>query len=144
VDGIAEKADPDYPRTDHSCRIGQYNRHHADAGNGKDEIRSVSLKALGMTRGRIGRIFVIDGMIVGVIGVLIGNALGFILCFMQHTYKIISIPGEIYYMNYVPIAIVPFQYIIVSGIALTMCFICTLIPAYLAGRLDPIRTIRFA
>jgi len=102
------------------------------------------LKALGMTSGRIGRIFVIDGMIVGVIGILIGNVLGFILCFLQHTYKIISIPGEIYYMNYVPIAIVPFQYIIVSCIALTMCFICTLIPAYLAGRLDPIRTIRFA
>jgi lipoprotein-releasing system permease protein len=102
------------------------------------------LKALGMTRSRIGRIFIIDGMIIGSIGVLIGNALGFILCFLQYTYKIISIPGEIYYMHYVPIAIVPFQYFLVSFMALMMCFICALIPAYLAGRLDPIRTIRFA
>lgn len=103
-----------------------------------------ALKALGMTRRSIGKIFVIDGMIIGVIGVIAGNLLGFILSFIQYKYKIISIPGEIYYMNYVPIAIEPMHYLIVSFVALIMCFICTIVPAHLAGRLDPVKTIRFA
>ncbi len=103
-----------------------------------------TLKALGMTRGSIGRIFVIDGMIIGAIGVMIGNLFGFLLCFLQYTYHIISLPGEIYYMNYVPIEMEPLHYLIVSAVALIMCFVCTIVPARLAGRLDPVKTIRFA
>lgn len=103
-----------------------------------------TLKALGMTRQSIGKIFVINGMIIGAVGVAIGNLVGFILSFIQYKYQIISIPGEIYYMNYVPIAIEPLQYLIVTAVALAMCFICSIVPARLAGRLDPVTTIRFA
>jgi lipoprotein-releasing system permease protein len=103
-----------------------------------------ALKALGATNGDIGRIFVYDGMIIGIIGTLMGNILGFFVCFIQFQYRPISIPGDIYYMNFVPIAIEPFHYVIVSVVALLMSFLCTLIPARLAGNLDPIRTIRFA
>jgi lipoprotein-releasing system permease protein len=102
------------------------------------------LKALGMTYRSIEKIFVFDGMIIGVIGIFIGNVFGFILCYVQYTYRVISIPGEIYYMNYVPISIEPLHYLIVSMVALLMCFICTTIPARLAGQLDPVKTIRFA
>lgn len=103
-----------------------------------------TLKALGMTRRSIGKIFVIDGMIIGVVGVIIGNLTGFILSFIQYQYQIIAIPGEIYYMNYVPIAIEPLHYLIVTAVALAMCFVCSIVPARLAGRLDPVTTIRFA
>jgi len=103
-----------------------------------------TLKALGMTSRSIGKVFVIDGMIVGVIGVILGTIAGFILSFIQYHYQIISLPGDIYYMNYVPIAIEPGHYIIVSAVALAMCFICSIVPATLAGRLDPVKTIRFA
>jgi lipoprotein-releasing system permease protein len=103
-----------------------------------------TLKALGATNRSIGTIFMYDGMIIGGIGVVIGNIIGIVLCFLQYHYQIISLPGEIYYMNYVPMAIVPLHYIIVSGVALMMCFLCSLLPARLAGRLDPIKTIRFA
>jgi lipoprotein-releasing system permease protein len=103
-----------------------------------------TLKALGATNRGIGKIFMYDGMIIGGIGVAAGNILGIVLCYLQYHYQIITLPGEIYYMNYVPMAIVPLHYVIVSGVALTMCFLCTLLPARLAGRLDPIKTIRFA
>lgn len=102
------------------------------------------LKALGMTHGSVAKIFVIDGMIIGVIGVIAGNLAGFLLSYIQYTYQIISIPGEIYYMNYVPVAIEPLHYIIVSGVALVMCFICTSVPSLIASRLDPVKTLRFA
>jgi lipoprotein-releasing system permease protein len=103
-----------------------------------------TVRALGATKASIGRIFVYNGMIVGAAGVAAGNLLGFILSFLQYYFQLISIPGEIYYMNYVPVALVPAHYIAVSAIALLLCFICTLVPARLAGRLDPIKTIRFA
>jgi lipoprotein-releasing system permease protein len=103
-----------------------------------------ALKALGATNKAIGRIFVYDGMVIGIIGTLLGNILGFIVCFIQFQYRPISIPGDIYYMNFVPIAIEPIHYIIVSIVALVMSFFCTLIPAHLAGNLDPVKTIRFA
>ncbi len=102
------------------------------------------MKALGAAPSEIGRIFVYDGMIIGIIGTAIGNVLGFTLSFIQYHYQIISIPGDIYYMNFIPIAIEPAHYLVVSVIALLMSFLCTLIPSRLAGRLDPIRTIRFA
>ncbi len=103
-----------------------------------------TLKALGMTHGSIGKIFIIDGMIIGGIGIIIGNLFGFMLCYIQYSFKIISLPGEIYYMNYVPIALEPLHYLIVSVVALLMCFICTFVPAHLASRLDPVKAIRFA
>ncbi|MGB4852436.1 MAG: lipoprotein-releasing system transmembrane subunit LolC, partial [Ignavibacteria bacterium] len=58
-------------------------------------------------------------------------------------YKLFSLP-EIYYLKSVPIQIQPEYVILISLITLILTFIATLIPSYLASRLDPVKSLRFS
>ncbi len=100
------------------------------------------LKSLGASRGGIMKIFVLNGIILGSAGIVIGNVLGLGICLAELRYRFFSLP-EIYYMKNVPILIDPFQIVLISVIAFLLTLTATLIPAYLASRLDPVRSLRF-
>lgn len=101
------------------------------------------LRSLGTGRAGIMQIFLANGMIIGVIGVILGNIIGLGLCLAELKYKFFSLP-EIYYMKTVPILIEPFQIILISVLALVLTFLATIIPAYLASKLEPVRSLRFS
>ncbi len=102
------------------------------------------LKSMGATSGSIRKIFVAEGLVIGVVGTLLGNVLGYGLCWLQLHEKIVSLPEQVYFMSSVPILLRAENFIAVSAIALILCLLATLIPANLAGRLRPIAAIRFA
>lgn len=102
-----------------------------------------TLKSLGAGNGQIMKIFLYDGLIIGITGIILGNILGLGLCFIELKYKLFSLP-EIYYLKSVPILIQPEYIILVSLITLILTFIATLIPSYLASRLDPVKSLRFS
>ena len=102
------------------------------------------LRALGADRKLIRRIFLMEGMVIGVVGTLLGNALGFGLCWLENHEHFISLPTSIYFMSHVPIDLAVSNFLLVSGVSLSMSFLCSLLPAHLASRLDPVRLIRFA
>lgn len=102
-----------------------------------------TLKSLGAGNGQIMKIFLYDGLIIGITGIILGNILGLGLCFIELKYKLFSLP-EIYYLKSVPILIQPEYVILVSLITLILTFIATLIPSYLASRLDPVKSLRFS
>lgn len=102
-----------------------------------------TLKSLGAGNGQIMRIFLYDGLIIGITGIVLGNILGLGLCFLELKYKLFSLP-EIYYLKSVPILIQPEYVILISLITLILTFIATLIPSYLASRLDPVKSLRFS
>ena len=89
------------------------------------------------------KIFLYDGLIIGITGIILGNILGLGLCFLELKYKLFSLP-EIYYLKSVPIQIQPEYVILISLITLILTFIATLIPSYLASRLDPVKSLRFS
>lgn len=101
------------------------------------------LKSLGAGNGQIMKIFLYDGLIIGITGIILGNILGLGLCFLELKYKLFSLP-EIYYLKSVPIQIQPEYVILISLITLILTFIATLIPSYLASRLDPVKSLRFS
>jgi len=82
-------------------------------------------------------------MVIGVVGTVLGNALGYGLAVIEQRYSLISLPSEIYFMTRVPIDLSVTHFLLVSVIALLMSFLCSYIPARLASRMDPIRLIRF-
>jgi lipoprotein-releasing system permease protein len=108
------------------------------------------LKALGATRGQIMTIFLGQGLMVGVMGVIAGFALGLLavhyrnqfLHFMRRTTGFQLFDESIYNFSELPALIVPHDIAIICGGSLLMCLIAGLIPAWNAGRLKPVEALR--
>ncbi len=100
------------------------------------------LKALGSSKITIMKIFVTDGLIIGVMGIIFGNILGLGICLLELKYKFFSLPEQ-YYMKNVPILIQPEYLLLISIITLFLTLIVTLVPSYLASRVNPVKSIRF-
>ncbi|MCX5874111.1 MAG: lipoprotein-releasing ABC transporter permease subunit [Deltaproteobacteria bacterium] len=101
------------------------------------------LKSLGATSDRIMRIFVVQGMIVGATGTLLGAAAGLAGGALLAKYPFIELPEEIYTISTLPIAIYPWDVVTVCVVALTICFLATLYPSYRAARLEPAEALRY-
>lgn len=102
------------------------------------------LRALGAGRRTVSRVFLLQGMFIGVTGTLLGTLLAYGLCWVEQTYKLISLPAGVYYMTHVPIELDWSDSALVSGVALLLCYLCSLVPSRLAGRSDPVPLLRFA
>lgn len=100
------------------------------------------LKSLGASNFNIMKIFLFDGVIIGIIGIILGNALGLGLCLLELKYKFFKLP-EIYYMKDVPILLQTESILIISVITFTLVLIATIIPSYLASKFDPVKSLRF-
>jgi lipoprotein-releasing system permease protein len=74
------------------------------------------------------KIFIYQGMFIGIIGTFLGNILAYILCSIQLNYKPLSLPEDIYFMNSVPILLEPWNFAVVSIATLTLCFFCKFNP----------------
>ena len=102
------------------------------------------LKSMGANSKSITKIFIYQGMFIGVVGTALGNALAYALCFIQLKYKPLSLPEDIYFMSSVPILLQAETFIIESLASLILCFLATLIPSIIASRIQPVEAIRFA
>ncbi len=102
------------------------------------------LKSMGANSKSIIKIFIYQGMFIGVVGTMLGNALAYILCFIQLKYKPLALPEDIYFMSSVPILLQVEIFAIVSLASLILCFLATLIPSIIASKIQPVEAIRFA
>lgn len=100
------------------------------------------LKSLGAKNTDITFIFFIQGMLISLAGIISGNILGYGLCFLQLKYNLVKIP-EIYYMSAVPLEIDISTGIVITLIAVLLSILVTVIPSYMASRLNPITSLRF-
>jgi lipoprotein-releasing system permease protein len=107
----------------------------------KTEIIGI-LKSIGAKNSDIIKIFFYQGMFISVIGIIMGNVIGYGLCFLQLEYDIIKIP-EIYYMQHVPLLLEWKSGISITVIAFLLSMLVTVIPSYLASRLNPVTSLRF-
>jgi len=101
------------------------------------------LKSLGASNADIMKIFIYDGLIIGFIGIILGNIIGLGLCLLEYNFKFFSLP-EYYYMKNVPILIQPWMIVLVSIITFALCFLATTIPAYFASKISPIKSLKFS
>ena len=100
------------------------------------------LKTLGATRRSIRKMFVFQGMAIGVIGTSAGVLLGTVLCILQREYHLIGLPGDVYYITALPVNLKAMDVAMVALAAMGICFLATLYPAFQAARLKPIEAIR--
>lgn len=100
------------------------------------------LKSMGASSARIGKIFAVQGLLIGLVGTGIGTILGFIICWIADTYHIIRLEGGVYFLNYLPFKMMPLHFILVIGSSIVICFLATLYPAIQAAWLDPAVALR--
>jgi len=109
------------------------------------------LKALGAARAQVLWLFLSQGLVVGVVGVLTGFILSMIavsyrnefLHFMRDWTGLELFPASIYQFTELPALIVPSDIAIICGSALVMCVLAGLIPAWIASRLRPVQALRY-
>ena len=101
------------------------------------------LKSIGFSKKKILRIFFIQGLFLGALGIFIGCILALLLSFLQMQFNIISLPGSIYFISSVPISIDLSNYLLVAVLGLVLSVFASLIPSYIASRMNVISSIRF-
>ncbi len=108
-----------------------------------DRTREIGiLRAMGMTQKSILRVFVLQGLWIGITGTLAGGGLGLFLCWILGRYEIIKIPPDVYFVDHLPVSLQATDLIGIIGISITISFLATLYPAYRASRLEPVEAIR--
>ncbi len=101
------------------------------------------LKALGSPNSLLRRMFVVVGLNIVVWGLLIGNAVGLGLCWLQYRYKLIPLDAKNYYMTYVPIV---WDWAVIGLVNLTIVALIAIalwVPTLIVNRIDPIKALVF-
>ena len=101
------------------------------------------LKTMGSSSGSIRRIFMLQGLIIGLVGTAAGATAGYVLIYVLDRYKLISVPVDVYQISYVPFKLQPMDFLIVIGTAILICFVATMYPSRQAARLDPAQALRY-
>ncbi len=101
------------------------------------------LKAMGATSGGIMSIFMIHGLIIGIVGTIIGITGGYTACYLLKTYKFISLPADVYYLSYLPVKMNLPDFIAVASAAVFISFIATIYPSWQAAKLNPVEPLRY-
>ena len=91
------------------------------------------LKSIGATKASILKIFLAEGLLLGVIGCSIGIALAMLICFIQVKWHIISLKGGTFLVNYFPVKIVATDILLVAVTTLIIAFVAAWFPAYKAS-----------
>ena len=109
-----------------------------------EKTRDIAIiMSMGATSGMIRRIFMFQGTIIGVIGTLLGYALGLSLGWLLKRYQFIKLPENVYTLDHLPIIITLSDVLIIGASAMLLCFLATLYPARQASRLQPAEALRY-
>ena len=101
------------------------------------------LKGLGTSGRTLKRLFLVLGLLIGVVGTGFGTTLALTFALLQRQFGLISLPAEAYYMTTAPIGLNPFDFLLVAVVTVFLCGAAAYIPARVAARVEPVKAIRF-
>jgi lipoprotein-releasing system permease protein len=101
------------------------------------------LLSMGTRKSQIRRLFVAQGVLIGLIGTAIGLILGYALSWAGAHYHLISLAPEVYSIDYVPFAPRALDGILVAVVALGISFVATMYPSWSAARILPAEALRY-
>jgi lipoprotein-releasing system permease protein len=100
------------------------------------------LKSMGASSGSIMRIFIYEGLIIGLTGTVLGVLGGFGLCSLLSRYKFIELP-DVYPITTLPIKVLPLDVALIALAAVLITFMATLYPSWQASKVDPAVALRY-
>ncbi|HMB57319.1 MAG TPA: lipoprotein-releasing ABC transporter permease subunit [Arenimonas sp.] len=108
------------------------------------------LRTIGLTPGGVMRVFIVQGMVIGVAGIVIGIVGGVLLSYnLVHVVHLVEsitgselMPADVYYISFPAPVIEPLDLLMIASLAFGLCLLATLYPAWRASRTDPAEALR--
>ncbi len=108
-----------------------------------DKVREIGiLRTMGLRGSDITRIFMLQGVVIGLVGTSFGTAGGLALAWALQTYEFITLPGDVYFIDRLPVSIDPLDVGFIVAASLLISFLATLYPARQAAGYTPVEAIR--
>jgi lipoprotein-releasing system permease protein len=101
------------------------------------------LKTMGASAPAIRRIFLLQGIIIGLVGTGGGMLAGIALIYVLDRYKLIHVPIDVYQISYIPFTLLPLDLLTVVTAAMLICLLATIYPSRQAAKLDPAQALRY-
>ncbi len=109
----------------------------------RDKTREIGiLKAMGLPSAAVRRIFLMQGLVIGIVGTCTGLAVGVAAGFTIDRYKLIALDPQVYFIDHLPVRLQPFDIGLIVLLGILVATVATLYPAAQAARLFPIEAIR--
>ena len=101
------------------------------------------LKTMGAGSRSVTAIFMMEGVIIGLLGTAVGALVGFAIATVVDRYELIRVPEDVYMVSHLPLTVLPSDLLLVVAMALLVCFVATIYPSRQAARLDPAQALRY-
>jgi lipoprotein-releasing system permease protein len=101
------------------------------------------LKAIGSPTSAVQKIFLYQGAIITLFGMLIGNGCGLLLCWLQQKYGFITLPEDAYFISKAVVKLEWWHVVAVNAGTFLICFLILTIPTLVVRRMQPARAIQF-
>jgi lipoprotein-releasing system permease protein len=98
---------------------------------------------MGASTASIRRIFMLQGLIIGLAGTLSGTIFGVATIYVLDRFKLIHVPIDVYQISYVPFVLQPLDFATVVLAAVFVSFLATVYPSRQASKLDPAQALRY-
>jgi lipoprotein-releasing system permease protein len=109
-----------------------------------DKTRQIGiLKSLGLPQGKLKQVFLAKGFIIGVAGAVFGSALALFLAWLQNHYKLITVPEDVYFMDFIPVDVNLAHVGIVIIVSVIFSVIAAIWPTIRAGKIQPAKALNY-
>jgi len=109
---------------------------------GREKKKEIALlKAIGAHDGAILRIFLYQGGMIGLVGTVLGVAIGWLCCKFLVLYAF-PLDPKVYFISHLPVSMHPIEFILPAVIAMGICLGATILPAIHAARMRPADGLR--
>ncbi|MEO8231568.1 MAG: FtsX-like permease family protein, partial [Ignavibacteriota bacterium] len=101
------------------------------------------LRSMGAKENSILKIFMYEGLMIGLIGTGLGVLLGYFICFLQIQYNIYPLDPTQYKIDSLPLQLRLSDFFVIAGASILLSFIASLIPAKRAAKVDALQAIKW-
>ena len=109
-----------------------------------EKVHSIGiLRAIGMRNRDILLAIVSRGLAIGTTGTVCGISISLLFCYLQRDFEIIKLNGEIYFLDALPISIVPENFVLITVFSLAVVALATILPALIATKVTTIKALNF-
>jgi len=101
------------------------------------------LRTMGASSKSIMRIFIYQGLFVGLVGTALGIVFGSFLCYLLARYQFIELPPDVYYITTLPVRMEWLDIVSIAAAAVVISFIATIFPSFQASKVNPVEALRY-
>ena len=109
-----------------------------------EKVREIgTLLSLGLSKKHIKRIFLLEGLIIGILGSLLGLIIAIGLALLQIKFQIFTLPEDIYFMDHIPIKINWLNTLLIISVGIISAISASLWPVYRASKINPAEALKY-